>query len=314
MPVVSRFLRLVNSAQLIGKEQRILSLERMRKTNYRSAYLFDIHDGRELARLQLQDNLFNEMIEMLPQGCALPDEAHILDVACGPGGWALQVVQAYPEISAIGVDISPQMIQYARAQAEARELDMQFRIMDVLKFPWDFPDTHFDFVNARFVTGCVPIPAWETFLRECWRVLQPGGTFRSIEAVCLSAPTCPSIQELSRLTLSVMSKMGITFSPYDMSVSPVVAKLLKRIGFKELTLTPYVADISYGTPLHLSMGENLRMASKLLMPRIMQIEGISLEKLEQLHQGWDQEWNEPSFYCHWHLSGITAIKQGQELL
>jgi ubiquinone/menaquinone biosynthesis C-methylase UbiE len=39
----------------------------------------------------------------------------ILDAACGPGGWALEVAFTYPEIEVVGFDISRAMIDYARS-------------------------------------------------------------------------------------------------------------------------------------------------------------------------------------------------------
>ncbi len=280
------------------------------KKPHQSTYMFDIDDRRELARLGLQDNLFNEIIPRFPPLQFVPHQnTRILDVACGPGGWVLQVAQAFPETSITGVDVSSHMIQYARAQAEARKLDAQFRIMDIRKLPWDFPDEHFNLVNARFVAGCVPVSAWVSFLHECYRVLKPGGVFRNVETVHMSAPTCPLITKLTRLTYSVMYKRGISFSAHDIAVSPMVAKLLRQAGFEDLVTIPYMVDLSYGAPLHDSMGENLRMASNLLKPLIMELEGVPLEEMEELRQGWDREWDSPSFVCHWYLSGISGIKR-----
>lgn len=281
----------------------------MKRPIHQNTYMFDINDGRELARLGLQDSLFNEIIprfpvQFMPHG---PDQ--ILDVACGPGGWALQVMQDHPGISVTGVDISPHMIQYARAQAEVRQLNAQFRMMDIARIPWNFPDEHFDFVNARFVMGAVPTSAWNSFLQECWRVLKPGGVFRSVEAAHMSAPNCPAVQRITTLALTVMHKIGITYSPYDMSVSPVVSRILKHVGFDDLAVVPYLVDLSCDTSLHYSMGENLKMATKLLIPLIMRLEGVPFEELEKLLQEWDQEWEAPSFYCHWHLCGVSGIKR-----
>lgn len=280
----------------------------MKKPIQQNTYMFDINDGRELARLGLQDNLFNEIIPRFPTQFIPHGQDQVLDIACGPGGWALQAIQDYPGISVTGVDISPHMIQYARAQAEVRKLNAQFRMMDIGKVPWSFPDTHFDFVNARFVMGCVPASAWDFFLQECWRVLKPGGVFRSVEAVYMSAPTCSAILRLTKLTLAVMYKIGITYSPDDMSVSPIVSKTLKQVGFEDLVTIPYMVDLSYGTLLHYSMGENLKMASNLLKPLIVRFEDISFKELEELYQEWDQEWNAPSFSCHWHLCGVSCVK------
>src|SRR3954462_2124554 len=97
-----------------------------------STYFIDNNDDQELARLQLQDNLFNEIIDDLPSQFHPLDNARVLDLGCGPGGWVLKVAQIYPQLSLTGVDISPQMITYARAQAGVRDLSSQFRIMNIV--------------------------------------------------------------------------------------------------------------------------------------------------------------------------------------
>ncbi|MGH2509797.1 MAG: class I SAM-dependent methyltransferase, partial [Ktedonobacteraceae bacterium] len=234
----------------------------MHRYEERNNYIFDVHDERELARLQLLDNLFNETLDMLPQQF-MHDHQHarILDVACGPGGWALQIAHAHTEWSVIGVDISLKMIEYARAQAEARKLNVQFRLMDALKFPWSFPDRYFDLVNIRFITGFAPVVSLPTFYQECWRALQPGGIIRSTEVVCMSAPNSPAVAQLTRKTFAAMWKAGLIFSPTDMSVSAVLAHLLKDIGFENITLTPFLLDLSHGAPMHQPMWETLKMSA-----------------------------------------------------
>lgn len=282
----------------------------MKETQNQNIYLFDLQDGRELARLVLQDNLFNEVIPRFPPLHFVPSKHdRILDVACGPGGWALQVAQAFPEASVVGVDISPQMIQYARAQAEARDLDLQFRIMDITKLPWEFPDAYFTLVNTRFVAGCLSTTIWPSFLQECWRVLKPGGIMRNVEAVHLSAPTSPAVTKLSMLTYSVLHKIGVIYSPFDMTVGPAVARTLKQVGFEDVTAVPYMVDLSHDALLHDSMGQNLGMATTLLKTPLMRFEGISEEEFEALHRENDQQWNDPAFCCHWHLCGISGVKR-----
>ena len=94
--------------------------------------------------------------------------ARVLDLACGPGEWALEVSREFPELSVTGVDLSEQMIRYARAQAQARNLKTLFRIMDILQIPWeDFPDQSFDFINVRFITSLVPKHLLPALYHEC---------------------------------------------------------------------------------------------------------------------------------------------------
>src|SRR5207237_9554655 len=102
----------------------------------------------------------------------------ILDIACGPGAWVLEVAYSYPHIHVVGGDISRTMINYARTQASVQGLtNADFYVMDVLK-RLDFPDNSFDLVTARFLVGFMPQKACPSILQECRRILRPGGVLR----------------------------------------------------------------------------------------------------------------------------------------
>src|SRR5437660_12153153 len=98
-----------------------------------------------MARLLDQDRLITKGM-----GGLFPERANdfsglhrILDVACGPGGWVLEVAFAHPEIEVVGFDISQAMIDYANAKARVRGLNnARFLTMDMLK-PLEFPDCSF---------------------------------------------------------------------------------------------------------------------------------------------------------------------------
>src|SRR6516164_3260497 len=116
-------------------------------------YISDPESGAEMARLIDQDRLITTGM-----GGLLPERSNdftgigrVLDGACGPGGWALEIAFKHPEIEVVGFDVSKAMIDYANAQARVQGLDnASFQVMNLLK-PLDFPDNSFDLSNGRFV-------------------------------------------------------------------------------------------------------------------------------------------------------------------
>jgi len=119
---------------------------------------------------------------LFPERSDLSDVHDILDVACGPGGWVLDVARTYPQVQVTGFDISVLMIEYARAQVLTLELKhASFRVMDALR-PLDFPDESFDLVNARSIFAFVPAQAWPGILKELLRITRPGGHYSSDRA------------------------------------------------------------------------------------------------------------------------------------
>ncbi len=99
----------------------------------------------------------------------LPPEAHIVDVAAGPGTLALLAATQGATVSAI--DFSPAMV--ANLQRRAREMGLQLadaRVGDGQALP--YPDNRFD--GGFSMVGLVFFPDRAAGFRELWRVLKPG--------------------------------------------------------------------------------------------------------------------------------------------
>ncbi len=118
----------------------------------RNTFIVD-ESSSEIAWLLNQEQILTKGMEgLFPESFDLSNVKRILDVACGPGGWVLDVAQI-PEIEVVGFDISNDLINYARAHAKARGLqNAHFRVMNALQ-PLDFPASSFDIVNARTMVG-----------------------------------------------------------------------------------------------------------------------------------------------------------------
>lgn len=280
----------------------------MRKTE--NTYFIDKDDESELARLIMQDNLYNLLLPLLPKEFVPFPDARVLDLACGPGGWPLKVSHEFPELSVLGVDLSEQMVSYARAQAQVRDLKTQFRIMDIL-LPWeDFPDQFFDFINARFITSLVPTRHLQQLYEECWRVLSSGGVLRYIEGAGISVPTSPATQELSRLANEAVYRAGLSFSPHDMGIGAITARILQRIGFRDLSLVPHIIDLSPDShsQMHQAQKEVWYMSICLLKPFFLKTNAASEDEIDRLLEAFVHEWNDPDFCGHYFLCSISVTK------
>ncbi|MGZ3621747.1 MAG: methyltransferase domain-containing protein, partial [Ktedonobacteraceae bacterium] len=80
-----------------------------------NVYISDPESGAEMARLIDQDRLVTKgMGGLFPERSNDFSGMHrVLDGACGPGGWALEIAFKYPEIEVVGFDVSQAMIDYA---------------------------------------------------------------------------------------------------------------------------------------------------------------------------------------------------------
>jgi ubiquinone/menaquinone biosynthesis C-methylase UbiE len=124
-------------------------------------FVQDRSDERELARLQVQDQMITTAM-----GGVLPEQAdstrfqRVLDVGCGTGYWLIEAAKAYPTMTGLwGVDVSARVVEYARAQAATQGVDdrVQFRTMDALRM-LEFQTGYFDYqmVGSGTHTSCSP--------------------------------------------------------------------------------------------------------------------------------------------------------------
>ncbi len=93
----------------------------------------------------------------------------LLDVACGAGSVAELAARAGARVT--GIDLSPRLIDVARARAEAGDYDIDYRVGDAEQL--DVGDASFDAVVSS--VGMIFAPDHEAAARELARVTRPGG-------------------------------------------------------------------------------------------------------------------------------------------
>jgi ubiquinone/menaquinone biosynthesis C-methylase UbiE len=98
---------------------------------------------------------------------------HALELGCGTGFFLLNLMQAGVAKRGSVTDLSPGMVQAALRNAEGLGLDVDGRVADAERIPYE--DGTFDLVVGHAVLHHVPDV--ELALREVLRVLKPGGRF-----------------------------------------------------------------------------------------------------------------------------------------
>ena len=97
-------------------------------------------------------------------------KSKVLEIGAGTG---LQTVGLKEHFSSVtGIDISPDLLEVGKEKVPSAE----FKVMDAHKL--DFPDGSFDLVCGVSILHHLE---WEQCLRECYRVLKPGGILRFSE-------------------------------------------------------------------------------------------------------------------------------------
>lgn len=242
--------------------------------------------SQEMAWLLNQDAILTKgMGHLFPESLDLSGVTDVLDVACGPGGWVLDVARSYPECTVTGFDISEPMIDYARSHATARGLhNAHFRVMSALE-PLRFPDNSFDIVNARTMVGFMFPAAWPRLLREMVRVCRPNGIIRLTEFE-LPVTNSPAFEKIGELAIEATLKANRNYSPdtRHLGITPMLGWLLRDAGCRELESQVYAIDFSTGTEAHESVSQDYTVVYSLLQPFLLKMRVTTPDAIEHTYQ------------------------------
>lgn len=106
--------------------------------------------------------------------------ARILDLGCSVGHSTLPYAEGYKEAEVYAIDISAPMLRYAHARAEALGQRVQFLQQNAEHT--NFPDASFDLIVSHILLHEIPVSAIKNVMRECYRLLAPGGMMIHAEA------------------------------------------------------------------------------------------------------------------------------------
>jgi ubiquinone/menaquinone biosynthesis C-methylase UbiE len=262
-----------------------------------SSYFMNANTMAESARLLAQDRLVTATVSLLPPGIDGKSLHRVLDVGCGPAVWLLDLVAKYPHIEGIGVDNSESMLETARLLQKAENKHFTLLHMDV-RNGLAFADASFDFVQMRLNHSFLQPPMWPPFLKECHRVLRPGGSLCVIDLEAIFTNK-PATEEYYGLLPSVWSKAHLSFSltGYSIGLLAQIKPLLRQADFTRIRLKPHLLDVSKGEEHYDIALENLKIIFTGVFPVLVQKGGYTQEYLLDLDRRATLEMQEDDFSC-----------------
>ncbi len=276
-----------------------------------NTYVLDSESPAEMARLINLDRITTKAMGGPLAGLPDPSTFHyILDLACGPGGWVLDVAFDHPDIEVAGVDISKIMIDYANARARTQKLpNASFGIMDITQ-PLDFSDNTFDLINARFLAGVLRRDAWTQFIVECTRILRPGGILRLTEPIDTGVSNSPALERLQALGRQMLWRAGYTFSVdgFAYGLTHMLPRLLREAGYHNIQHRAHALEFSAGTEGWIDVYQNWLVLLELTKGLYVKMGLATQEDADNLHQQAIIEMQQNTFCGMWHFMSVWGQK------
>jgi ubiquinone/menaquinone biosynthesis C-methylase UbiE len=272
--------------------------------------VYDVESATEMGRLlnkaRLQTMNMGGLLPEHPDPSALHD---VLDIACGPGAWILDMARSFPHMSLVGIDISETMIGFA--QGQVRELgltNVTFMRMDALK-PLALPDASFDLVNAKFLLEFMPKEGWLRLMQEARRLLRPGGTLRMVEYE-IGVSNSPAHENLCRLFIQAMYDLDRCFSPGDrhLGILAMLSPTMRKVGFRNVRQQSYTVDYSSDAENHAEWCLDLMLKAKLTFPFLVRQGKHTADDLEMMASYMEEQMNAPNFMALWHYMSVWGEK------
>lgn len=276
-----------------------------------NTYFIDTESGAEMARLIEQDHILTRaMGGLLPPEIDLSQMDAVLDLACGPGGWAQEIAFAHRDIEVTGVDISQKMIGYARSLTQAQGVEnLSFQVMDV-KQPLQFPDDAFDLVNARLMVGFMSPEDWPRLIAECMRITKPGGILRMTECDESAITSGLAFETMNRLFMQSLYLAGRSLSPdgHNFGITPLLPRFLRQAGYQHIREQAHVLNFSQGAPAYSSNYENVRIGWLLVQPFVVKAGVTTDQEWEMLYNRAIIEMLDEDFCALWYFLSVWGEK------
>lgn len=273
-----------------------------------NGYVLDPESPAEMARLIDLDRFMTKGMGGPLAGVEdLSPVRNVLDIACGPGGWVLDVAFTRPDVEVAGVDISKIMIDYANARARSQRLpNASFGIMDITK-PLDFADGAFDLINARFLFSVLLQEQWPEVIAECTRLLRPGGVLRWTELIDGGATNSPAKEQLHGFFCQALQRVrhGFSVNGRNIGVTIMLPRFLRNAGYQQVRHRMHALEVSADTEVYADFYRNAEITYFLARPFFLNTGVTTEEEFDRTYQQMLVELRANDFTGMWHY--MTAL-------
>ena len=199
------------------------------------------------AEWQRTDRSFSQLTDELKRQIFALEFSHVLDIGCGAGELSLAVAAARPNAQVVGVDVSPDLIEAARARAGSLD-NVHFELADAATWHSDeraLPDLlisrdgvmFFDDPVAAFANlRCISAPGARVIF-SCFRSLDQNPFFREAGRLVPPDPAAPPADPYAP-------------GPFAFADKDRVERILAEAGWRDIRFEAFDFDMIAGAGDH----------------------------------------------------------------
>lgn len=138
-----------------------------------SKKMLEVHIDPEFDAASRSYEFMEESIDWLVNRILTEEDQNILDLGCGPGFYSQGLAEK--GYSVTGVDLSKRSIEYAKAQIESEELDVEYKVQNFLEL--DYENKYDAVIMMYCELGVLTNQELDRLLKKVNNALKPGGLF-----------------------------------------------------------------------------------------------------------------------------------------
>lgn len=202
-----------------------------------SGYWLEAGESRS-AYVFLQHRSFTAALGgLIPKAIPVAEVRNVLDVGCGPGVWAIDVIKKYPHMRVTGIDNSAAAISDASRRVQMNKVgSAAFQQMDVTR-ALNFDDQSFDLVHMRSASPFIHAEAWPSVITELIRVLKPGGWLAIIDYE-QGTTSSDAFNAITNVVMKAVRAVNSSLAPATLTFGAAA----QLYGF---FLNAYLLDVAY---------------------------------------------------------------------
>lgn len=266
----------------------------------------------EVARLLLQQRrLCTLMGGAVPPWLDLSKTHTVLDLACGPGGWAQAMVEQHPDMHVVGIDGSSYFIQQAKTLFAGKQPNVCYIEHDLFALDTLKPEL-FDLIHLSFLAGKVTFQQFPALLQSVARLCKPGGSIVWTEAE-LPITTSSACDNIESMLLSALLTTGRAFSPgfsLRLGINSWMNYWLYEAGCRLMQDKDYHIDVSYGTEAHATFTRQAWVFGHQVRRFLLDSNTVTATYFEQTFTQALQEMQAKGFHGICPLRTLIATKRG----